>query len=353
MPTGFDIWDTATLTRLVNEPVDTALESAPTLGSVIAPVQNTTSRLARMDVGRTYSFGIGQFKAPNAMPALIDMPTVERREAMIELAQLEELHRINSEQWQRLASSDDDVRRAEGLDVVTRGQIMRRRMERLTEKMRWDVFTTGFLNIVYPRTNSELVIDYGFLTGHRPTVVTSWADTTNADPIADLEAWQQKVADDSGYIATRIHITSADMKLILTNAKLRTYFNVASGIPFRPSPEQVASLLAEGTVFVVHDAGWRQMASGAARNEAAHTRYLPIGKVVMTTEYSIEGENIADTLNGQVDISVSYNEARPVMGPADEVILNHMEKNRYLRQAASRIIRIIHPECFLAATVRL
>jgi hypothetical protein len=352
MPTAFDIWDTATLTKLVNEPVDTALEEAPRLGDQIAPLVDTRSRLARMDIGRTYSFGIGQFKAPNAMPALIDMPTVERREAMIELAQLEELHRINSEQWQRLSSPDDNVRRAEGLDVVTRGTIMRRRMERLTEKMRWDVFTTGFLNIVYPRTNSELVIDYGFLPGHRPSVIKSWTDPTS-DPIADLEAWQQKVADDSGYIATRIHITSADMKLILTNQNLRTYFNVSAGIPFRPSPEQVASLLAAGTTFVIHDAGWRQMASGAARNEAAHTRYLPIGKVVLTTEYNVEGEAIADTLNGEVDVSVSYNEARPTMGPADEVILNHMEKNRYLRQAGARIIRIIHPECFLSATVRL
>ena len=83
-----------------------------------------------------------------------------------------------------------------------------------------------------------------------------------------------------------------------------------------------------------------------------HTRYLPIGKVLITTEYSVEGEKIADTLNGEVDISVSFNEAEPVMGPAAEVILNHLDKNRYLRQAASRIVRLLHPECFLAAQVR-
>jgi hypothetical protein len=29
-----------------------------------------------------------------------------------------------------------------------------------------------------------------------------------------------------------------------------------------------------------------------------------------------------------------------------------MTKNRYLREAAARIVRIIHPECFLSATVQ-
>src|SRR5690349_9446287 len=133
---GFDIYDQAVLTAVINEEVDTALEQAPYLGASIAPLRNLNARMARMDVGRTYSFGMGQFKAPNAMPALVEMPVTERREALIEMAQLEEMHRINSEQWMRLQSSDEDIRNSEGLEVVTRGQILRRRLERLTEWMR-------------------------------------------------------------------------------------------------------------------------------------------------------------------------------------------------------------------------
>src|SRR3954451_16112520 len=110
---AFDIFDQAVLTALVNEPVDTALESAPYLGNQIAPVNNVQTRMARMDIGRQYSFGIGQFKAPNAMPALVEMPVAERQEAIIEMVQLEEMHRINSEQWIRLASSDENIRNAE------------------------------------------------------------------------------------------------------------------------------------------------------------------------------------------------------------------------------------------------
>lgn len=347
----FDIYDSAVLTALINEPVDTALEQAPQLGATIAPQVNLQGRMAKMDIGRQYSFGMGQFKAPNAMPPLIEMPLTERKEALIEMVQLEEMHRINSEQWMRLQSSDENIRNSEGLDVVTRGQILRRRLERLTEWMRWQVFVNGSLTVTYPRTNSQLFVDYGFLPGHLPTASTLWSDTTNSDPVADIEAWQQLLADDSGYYGTRIHLTSATARLILQNVKLKNYFNVPAGQPFRASLEQVASLLAEGTTFIIHDAGWRPMASGAARDEAAHTRFLPNGKVLITTEYRLDGENIADTLNGQVEIAASYNSTNILMGPAAETILDHMTKNRYLRQAAVRIPRILHPESFLTATV--
>lgn len=350
MPT-FDIYDQAVLTALVNEPVDTALEATPFLGQQIAPQNDIQARMARMDVGRTYSFGIGQFKAPNAMPALVEMPVAERREALIELAQLEEMHRINSEQWIRLNSTDENIRRSEGLEVVERGRILRQRLERLSEWMRWQAFVNGSLTITYPRTNSQLVIDYGFLPGHKPTAGTLWTDLTNSDPVADLEAWQQLVADDSGHLGLRIHLTSQTAKLILNNVKLKNYFNVPSGQAFRATLDQVAQLLADGTTFVVHDAGFRPMASGADRTDAAHTRYLPNGKVLVTTDYAIEGENIADTLNGQVEISAAYNETSIQQGPSSEVILDHMTKNRYLREGAARIVRIIHPECFLSAQV--
>jgi hypothetical protein len=217
--------------------------------------------------------------------------------------------------------------------------------------MRWQAFVNGSLTITYPRTNSQIFIDYGFLPGHMPQPLTLWSDVVNSDPVADLEGWQLQLANDAGFLGTRIHLTSKTAKLILNNQKLKTYFNIPTGTPFRATLEQVAQLLAEGTEFVVHDAGFRPMASGADRAEAAHTRYLPNYKVLLTTEYLIEGEAIADTLNGQVEIGTDYNETEIQQGPTSEVILDNMTKNRYLREAAARIVRIIHPECFLSATV--
>lgn len=353
MPQVFNIWDQAVLTNLVNRPVETALEEAPFLGSTLAPSKDIAARMARVEVSNTYSFGIGQFKAPNAMPALVEMPVPEREAKMIELAQLEEMHRINSEQWMRLQSSDENIRNSEGLAVVERGQIMQRRNERLTEWMRWQAFVNGTLTITYPRTNSQLVIDYGYLSGHKPTPADLWTDLVNSDPVADLDAWQTKVANDSGHVGVNIHLTSQTAKLILRNQKLKGYFNVPVGQPFKPTLEDVAGLLAQGTTFVLYDAGFRPMESGSPylHDDSAHTRYLPHNRVLVTSAYNIEGESIADTLNGQVEVSSSYNDTDIRQGPQSEVILDHMTKNRYLRQGSARIVRILHPECFLSATV--
>lgn len=353
MPQVFNIWDQAVLTNLVNRPVETALEKAPFLGAQIASQKELQARMARIEVANTYAFGIGQFKAPNAMPALVEMPVPEREARMIELAQLEEMHRLNSEQWLRLQSNDENIRNSEGLSVVERGQILQRRNERLTEWMRWQVFVNGQVTITYPRTNSQLLIDYGWLAGHKPTPSTLWTDLTNSDPVADIDAWQTLLANDSGHLGLRIHLTSQTAKLILRNQKLKPYFNVPSGQPFKPTLEDVAGLLAQGTQFVLFDAGFRPMTSGApyVYTDSAHTRYLPHNKVVMTTDYSIEGEDIADTLNGQVEISSSYDDTTILQGPQSEVILDHMTKNRYFRQASARIVRVNHPECFLSATV--
>lgn len=345
----FDIWDQAVLTALINDEVDTNLEREAFRGEQIAPLRDIQSRAVRVEVGKTYSFGIGQFKAPDAVPPLIEMPVGEREERMIELALLEEMHRITGEQWMRLNANDDNIRAAEGLDVVERGRILQTRNERLTEWMRWQAFR-GSLTITYP-TGSTLVIDYGFPSGHLPTAGTLWTDTVLSDPVADLEAWQTKIADDSGHVGTEVHLTSNTAKLILRNQKLKTYYNVPTGQPFKPTLQDVANLLAEGTNFIIYDAGFRPMQSAAPTTDASHTRYLPDRNVLVTTPYTVEGERIADTANGQVEVSASYNTTNILQGPQSEVILDHMTKNRYLRQASARIVRINHPEAFLWATV--
>ena len=71
----------------------------------------------------------------------------------------------------------------------------------------------------------------------------------------------------------------------------------------------------------------------------------------MTTEYSLDGVRIADTLDGQVTVSRSYNEVDIRQGEQAEVMLDHISKTHFLRYASARIPRIIIPEAFLWATV--
>jgi hypothetical protein len=169
--------------------------------------------------------------------------------------------------------------------------------------------------------------------------------------VSDIEAWQQLIADDSGHLGLNVHLTSRA-------GQEHHQQREAEGVLQRPGRAAVPGHARSGRVaarrghHVRHPRRWLPPDGVGCRSyEAAHTRYLPNNKVVITTEYQIEGENIADTLNGQVEIGVAYNDTAIQIGPSSEVILDHMTKNRYLREAAARIVRIIHPECFVSATV--
>jgi hypothetical protein len=369
----FDLFNQAVLTQLIEDDVESTFERQAFVGEQIAPTVQVPSRTVRLQFAKQYSLGVGQPKAPDAMFPLIEMPTGEYTERMYNLADLEEGHRITSDQWMQLNSSDDNYRRQGGLDIIERGRILQVRMERLTEKMRWQAFTTGTITLTYP-TGGAYVVDYGLPAGHLPTAATLWSDHTNSDPIADLRAWQQKVADDAGAVATRIFLSTEAANHILANDKLRDYFYtdpLVPNRPFRPTLDQVAQLLAGGslqpntlrlgpdadaygaagaTTFVIYDAGYRPMASGANLTDA-HTRYLAANKVLLTTPLRLNGEPIADTSNGQVEISSGVNSTAIVQGPQSEILLDHLTKNHYLRQASSRIVRLYHPEAFLCATV--
>jgi hypothetical protein len=140
--------------------------------------------------------------------------------------------------------------------------------------MRWQAFVNGSLTITYPRTNSQLVIDYGWLSGPQAHAATLWTDTHQLDPVADLEAWQQQVADDSGHLGTVIHLTSATAKNIVNNAKLKTYFNVEAGR--RSVPRSIRSPASRrGHALRRPRRGLPSDGVGCGAHEAAHTRYLP------------------------------------------------------------------------------
>src|SRR4051812_472140 len=128
MSAPFDIWDQAVLTDLINRPITTQYEDQPRLGDLLAPVNPIQSRFAKLRVAQTLAFGVGQYKAPDATPALYT-PDQTWREEVIELALLEEMHRISGEDWIRLNSGDETVRKGAGVELVDRGKILQLRNE--------------------------------------------------------------------------------------------------------------------------------------------------------------------------------------------------------------------------------
>lgn len=347
-----DILDQAALTDAIVGPVETEMEAAPFLGEQLAPMEDIDGQYVSMRVEDLHAIGIGQFRAPEGAVPLMDLTGREEREEVIELAHLDEMHRINPIRWERLNSNDERIAGREARSLIQIGQILERRNERLTEWMRWQAFS-GQLTIEYQQRDTALVIDYPLPSGHKPVAAIPWTDTVNSDPINDLRTWQTQVATSSGYAGLRIHLSSEDLELVLNNQKLRGYFNVAAGQPFLPTVDDVIRLLRPGTQIITFDTAYRAESVGASRRPEDHTRFLPLGNVLMTTEYRIDGAPIADTPNGLVEIATGYNTTALLPGPQSEVIMKgEGVYQRFLRQASRRIVRLRRPEAFLYADVR-
>lgn len=346
-----DILDQALLTDSIVGPVETEMEQFPYIGEQIAPMFDTDGQYISMRVEDLHAFGIGQFRSPEATPPLMDLTGREEREEVIELVYLDEMHRISPIRWERLNSSDEKISGREARKLVEIGQILERRNERLTEFMRWSAFS-GQLTVEYQQRDTALVIDYPLPAGHQPNAAFTWDNLATSDPIADIRTWQAQVATSSGSPGINIHITSEDIELILANQNLPDYFNIPSGQPFLPALDDVLRLLKPGTKFIPTDHAYREEGVGAAKAPADHERFLPVGKVLMTTEYRLNGTPIADTINGLVETATGYNTTALQPGPQSEVIMTGVGAyQRMLRQASRRIVRLRKPEAFLYADV--
>lgn len=348
MSLNWNIFDQAVLTGVINRPLETIQEREPTIGERIAPLTPVQSREVKVQVRDVHAFGVGQYRAPGATPPLME-PKAELREEVIELALLDEMHRIKDEDYLALQSSDENVRRKAGLSVVDRGNILAIRNRRLTEQLRWDAFS-GNAVITYPN-GSQVSVDYGLPATHTPTAGTLWSDTTNSDPIADIKAWQKLTANETGHYGLNVHMGTDTWEYVLENDKLAAKLTGENRNLLIATRDDVLALLREGTNITITDAGYRAEGVGVDRGVDALTPYLPLGKVLITTEYSIEGERIADMPDGQVIVSSGYNSVAIRQGAQAEVMLEHISKTHFLRYGSARIPRIHHPGAFVYATV--
>ncbi len=345
---NFDIFDQGALTRVINHSLETRIEtSRPSIGQSIAPIVQIQDTEVSVEVNDVEAFGKGQFRAPDATPPLVDF-SATRRQEVIELALLDEMHRIRESDYKKLTSGDAAVRRSAGVSLVDRGAALAIRNRRLLESMIWDAFD-GTSTITYP-SGSVVTIDYGFKASHKPQAAVSW-DNPSADIITELKAWQALSANDLGEYGLNIYMSTETWENILKNNLIKAYLTGSDRGLFLPTREDVLQLLRDGTTITITDAGYRDTGVGIARGVNTLTRYLPQGYILITTTPNIDGERIAETIQGTVTLSSSYNSTVELPGQQSEVILDHISKNRFLRYASSNIVRINHPDAFVWAQV--
>lgn len=350
MAAPLDIWDQAAMTDLITRPIQTQWEDQPRLGDLLLPLQSIQARTAKLRTRQTMAFGLGQFRAPDATPGLYK-PNMQMDDTILELVLLDEMERIAEEQWMQLNSKDENIQMAAGVDLVDRGRILALRNERLTEWMRWQVLTTGKLTISFVG-GQQVYIDYGIPAGNIVTSSVPWSTVASADPIADIKLWSAQLASQSGYYGLHLHMSSDTYDLMVRNTAVKALLTATNRSLLVPRLDDMLTMLRDGTSITLYDNGYRADTVALGRGlPTSLTRFLPTGKVLMTTDYKIEGVNIGETLDGQVTVSRDWNSVEIKNGPQAEVLLDHMSKTHYFRQAAARIPRLIYPSCFLIATV--
>lgn len=346
------VWTQEVFTNLVKRRVEDAANAndgqynREYYGQNIAPMVSVRARKTKMKFADMVATGLGQFKAPNATPALMTVrPTLE--EKIIDLALLEEDHRIESEEWLALQSNDPLVRDGERVSLLDRMHVLQTRNDKLTEWMRWEAFK-GTLVIAYPNGSSRTV-DYGIQNTHKPTAATAWTDLVNADPIENINTWAEIGASDAGSLYTHWHMNFKTLRLMLRNENVLGYLTSYGRELRLATTEDLTRLLAHGAgEFHTIDAGYR------AENATGYglTKFLPDNRVLGTTDYNYGGMPIADVADGQVLVNVQGSDVPVVkQGMQSEFFTDWHSKNVFVRQASARIPRINFPDAFLYATV--
>ncbi len=357
--TTFDVWDQSLLTNIIRRPPTgrapgAAEDTTPLLGEQIAPLKTHPGRSAKVRVAEILPFGKGQFRAPDATPPLF-RPSVAWEERLISLALIDEMELIPEEDWLALNSADENIRRSVGVSLVDKGRILQLRNERATEWLRWEAFK-GEVTIPYDGGASNLYINYGLPAGHKPTVSTLWSNTSTADPVTDVQAWSELIAAATGFYGTKLHMNLKTYNYLINNTNIRNsvnfYHNNANSV-LRPRRQDVLELFQSvytGFEIVLYDNGYRDVGQTGI-GVGSLRKYLPDGKVLMTTDYTLDGTPIADTLDGQVTVSTGYNQVAIRQGFQAEVMLDHVAKTHMLRAASARIPRLLIPDAFVYATV--
>lgn len=321
-------------------------ESHTTVGSTILPLATQNGRRVKIRVQDVLPYGMAQLKAPGATPALwTHRPRL--REEMIELVDIDELHRIDPEDMLKLKSPDPNVVKEVVWDLTQRGAAAQARNEQRTEWMRWEALK-GTLVADYPGGNS-ITVDYGIPARNFPTAGTVWTNVSSADPVEDLWAAGSVGIDTAGIYLSKFHFSSEVWRYIRRNEKIKDSLSAYGRSVILPNESDVKQLLREGADWVITDDGYLP----EGREDYKLTKWIPDGEILATTsDYSYAGHRIGDVADGWVLIGQEGQEMPTArQGMQSEWIYHRMGQQTFLRQASARIPRLYAPEAIAWLTV--
>lgn len=147
------------------------------------------------------------------------------------------------------------------------------------EAMRMQALTTGMISI--SGNGVALSYDYGVPANHKVAPTTKWTVSASADPIADIIAWADLIANTKGTRPTEILMNGATLNMIKKADAVKNAVYVFGQGKVTPSTSAVKSFIEQetGMTLYIYDKGYD--------NNGVFTKFVADGTVVLMPEQNL------------------------------------------------------------------
>lgn len=149
------------------------------------------------------------------------------------------------------------------------------------EMLRMQLLTTGV--IALSDNGQEFSYDFGLPSSHKvaPDTGKKWNTPTTADPIADIESWQQIIENEKGTSPTEMLINSATLAAIAKVDAIKSGVFANAKTVSVPTKAQVVAFLEEqlGITIYVYDKGYNY--------NGTFKKFVPDGTVVLMPDTAL------------------------------------------------------------------
>jgi hypothetical protein len=363
MPEIFDVYESGTQTALVQQSVQTVLETNGYIGPSIAPLVGTTDDKIKVGRVQVAAPGAAQIVARYAAPA-VWTGKVDYTETTVELAKMDEMWPIEEEEWFDLTGDNEYLKLKRGVAILDRARQLQLRAETKTEIMRWAAFHDSLtLQLAEAGANTpSIAVTYNQPSTNR-TSASNWRTRSTSTPVTDIRTAQRIPFAALSHYGLNIYMHDDTWEDLQYSKQISDLLkpNAGSGTDFFiPTRKQVEALLIGGDVdaredvpgrvrLTITSAGYRAEGS-LDRGTADMTYFLPRDYVLITTQDVVDGERIAEMMDGRVLTRDTPGAERPTwkIGAQTETIISQNPPyTQSTRQVCKRMPRINKPTAFV------
>lgn len=147
------------------------------------------------------------------------------------------------------------------------------------EMLRMQLLTTGVISL--SDNGQAYTYDYNIPVTHKVSPTNKWNVPASADPIGDIEAWQEVIAEETGTKPTEILMNSKTLSYIGKADAIRNGIFLNASVSTTPTARQVQQFVSDqlGITIFVYDKGYSK--------NGVFTKFIPDGTVVLMPEQDL------------------------------------------------------------------